>query len=439
MNLLESYKGRLSVCEKYYAQKNNGAKLDNSKKMITAQCLENVAKFLNEGFANSVGTQRSDLGKFKQFCLDITTLTMPNLIVNDLFIVQPMSSFSGYLTYMQFSLGTAKGGVGGVDADGNPNTVIQDPFYYAPITEARSEYTGAKVVETIAAGQTELSWKPLDGKVEKFNGTDWEVVEDYTPAEGDKVRYQYDNQIVPQEKLPTVVGRMQGIALQARARRIAIQYSQFAAFQSKQDYGIDFESTIAQQAQAELEYEIDSEAVFMIKNAADALGDEITVKWVDEELDTISYSLKAEGFARKIEQAKMIVYKRNNRFMPNWMLVSPDIMPILTFVPGFQAANNSIANGPYVAGNVAGMKVIVSPAIGDKVCYLGVLGADGKSAVGVYAPYMPLVPTQLLGFADGLMSQGFSTMYDMKILNSNLLSKIVVEDGDNAALYKNLA
>ena len=102
----------------------------------------------------------------------------------------------------------------------------------------------------------------------------------------------------------------------------------------------------------------------------------------------------------------MIVYKRNNRFMPNWMLVSPDIMPILTFVPGFKAANNAIANGPFVAGTVAGMKVIVSPALGDQVCYLGVLGADGKTAVGVYAPYMPLVPTQLLGFADGLMSQG---------------------------------
>lgn len=36
---------------------------------------------------------------------------------------------------------------------------------------------------------------------------------------------------------------------------------------------------------------------------------------------------------------------------------------------------------------------------------------------------MPVVPTQLLGFADGAMSQGWSTMYDAKILNSNLLIK----------------
>jgi len=55
---------------------------------------------------------------------------------------------------------------------------------------------------------------------------------------------------------------------------------------------MDFEATIAQQAQAELEYEIDSEAVFMIKNAADASAPVVT--WIDEELDTISYSMKAK-------------------------------------------------------------------------------------------------------------------------------------------------
>ena len=53
-----------------------------------------------------------------------------------------------------------------------------------------------------------------------------------------------------------------------------------------------------------------------------------------------------EGFAKKLEEAKAAVYKVNRRFMPNWMLVSPDMMPIITFVPGFKPASNSIANGP---------------------------------------------------------------------------------------------
>lgn len=34
---------------------------------------------------------------------------------------------------------------------------------------------------------------------------------------------------------------------------------------------------------------------------------------------------------------------------------------------------------------------------------------------------MAVVPTQLLGYADGGMSQGFSTMYDLKLLNKDLL------------------
>ena len=67
-NLLESYKGRLNVAEKFYAQNNNGKRMSNQTKMVTAMCLDNTARFINEAFAQSVGTQRSDLGQFKQFC-----------------------------------------------------------------------------------------------------------------------------------------------------------------------------------------------------------------------------------------------------------------------------------------------------------------------------------------------------------------------------------
>jgi hypothetical protein len=152
---------------------------------------------------------------------------------------------------MQFSLGTAKGGVGGVDAKGNPNTVVQDPFVYATMTEDRAKYTGEAVVETVADKATDitLGWTPVvkgaftddegnakDVKIISADGktiTYADVVDGkVAAAAGSKVYYKYDNQVVPQDKLPTFVGRMQGIALQARARRIAVQYSQFAAFQS---------------------------------------------------------------------------------------------------------------------------------------------------------------------------------------------------------------
>ena len=461
-SLLENYKGRLAIAEKYYAQQNAGKKLSNTKKMVTAMCIDNTARFINEAFANSVGTQRADLGKFKTFCLDITTLTVPNLIVNDLFMVVPMSSFTGFLTYMEYALGTEKGGVGGqADADPfrnaiadyrgvNHNGAYTDPWQARTITNSpfaglgemtpdRARYTGAAVVETLGS-DGKASWTPVlkawdmddldsEGNPAELVVTAGQIV---GGTAGHKVKYIYDNEYIPQEKLPTLVGHMKGITLEARARRIAVYYSQIAAFQAKNDYGMDFESQIAQQAQAELQYQIDAEAVYMIKDVADALPAEMKVSWVDEELDTLAYSLKAEGFARKIEQAKAIVYKKTGRFMPNWMVVGPEVMPILAFVKDFQASSNTIANGPYMAGTVAGMKVFVSPLLG-KECILGLLGSDGKTATGVFAPYMPLVPTQLLGFADGTMSQGFSTLYDMKILNPDLVTKIEITDGNDHA------
>lgn len=42
---------------------------------------------------------------------------------------------------------------------------------------------------------------------------------------------------------------------------------------------------------------------------------------------------------------------------------------------------------------------------------------------------MAIVPTMLLGFADGAMSQGFSTMYALAALNEKLMAagKVVEE------------
>ena len=508
-NLLESYKGRLAIAEKYYSQNNGGAKLSNARKMTTAMCLNNVAKYMNEAFANSVGTQRSDLGKYKIFAMDITNLTMPNLVINDLLMVVPMASFTGYLTYMEFALGTRKGTTGGLSANNNGNrlgqrgdqffnamsvyggdewdaqNIINSPFTgFGPMTEGRAHYTGQAVIEDVEFAVDSEGvhnefipiWTPVvkgafefegekydykavvegsEGKEEVIYGNFEEWVESTTdrtgrkdveakvaaslPAGAKKIAYKYDNEYIPATQLPTVVGRMKGIALQARVRRIAVYYSQLAAYQAKQDYGMDFESTIAQQAQAELQFEIDGEAVFMLKEAAEAALAEneamgiLPLVWVDEAIDTISYSMKAESFVRIIEQAKARIYKRTNRFVPNWMLCGAEVMPILTFVPGFKAANANVGNGAYIAGEINGLKVIVSPMLG-KECILGVLGNDGKTATGVYAPYMPIIPTQLLGFADGTMSQGFSTVYDMRILNPALIEKITIEEGNGMFL-----
>ena len=61
-SLFESYKNRLSVAESYYGKMHAGERMSNNRKLATAKCLENVNKFMNEAFDQSVGTQRSDMG-----------------------------------------------------------------------------------------------------------------------------------------------------------------------------------------------------------------------------------------------------------------------------------------------------------------------------------------------------------------------------------------
>lgn len=486
-NLLENYKGRLSISEKYYAARHNGQRMPMKEKMLTAAMLSNTAKFMNEAFANQVGTQRADMGKFKQFCMDITTLTMPNLIVNQIFMVKEMSSIVGWLTYTAYSLGTTKGAVGGKtnDApygaaiDGYPgrrdggtagtwNTPVNDfRNGLGKVTADRVNYTGKFVVDVVDGIPTNKIytpvWAPIVKDTIKFlnkdnivltpTGTvdinddkiDFTNVTAFTAASGTdttlaKIAYVYDNEYIPAAVLPTIVAHQEGIALKAEPRRIAVYYDMLAAYQAKTDYGIDLESQIAQQAQAELQFEIDNEAVIKLRDVAlygatdaqnNPIDSEQVLDWVDQDPQAVSYSMQAEGFAKKLEEAKMVVYKRTNRFIPNYMICSPDVLPILNFVPGFKAADATIANGPFLAGTVANLKVFVSPALTEDtgVCILGVLGADGKTATGVFAPYMPIVPTQLIQMADGGNSQGFATMYDMKVLNTNLMAVIRITKG----------
>lgn len=88
-NLLESYKKRLAISEAVYSRQHDGAKMDNTRKLTVAKVLANTNAFLNEAFDSSSGTQRTAMGDFKKFCLNLTTVALPNLIANDLVIVHP--------------------------------------------------------------------------------------------------------------------------------------------------------------------------------------------------------------------------------------------------------------------------------------------------------------------------------------------------------------
>ena len=417
--LLEKYAKKLQLAEAVYQKRHNGESMDSMRKITVAKCLDNVNKFLNEAFESSMGTQRSAMGDYKRFCIALTNVGLPNLIAFDLVHVSPMSSMYGNVAYIEYVKGTTKG----ESHEGDMTNNIW------ALGDVDVNYTGNAVVETVTGSETNISalgFTPVAGTLQANTGTDgaWEDVTvgsdgAITITGATKVKYLYDNVIIPQETLPTLKAELKNIGLEARARRIAVFYSQMAAFQAKTDYGFDLADGLAEQAVGQLSYEIDTEVCNMLIDAATKVN---TIADFSKTLPVgVNLADHYAAFAAKLEEYKMALYDRTKKFVPNFMLVASNVMPVIQFVPGFQAASVSDINGPYFAGTLAGLKVFVTPNIDPGKFVLGVNQGAMQAAAGIYAPYMPVVPTQLLGFADGGMSQGWSTMYDAKILNADLL------------------
>lgn len=177
-------------------------------------------------------------------------------------------------------------------------------------------------------------------------------------------------------------------------------YSQLAAFEMKTEYGEDLGQNLSEQAVGELKYEIDTEIIDFLKEMAG----EATITFSKTLPVGVSMAQHYESFKSVVNKARSAIYNRTRRFAPNYMVCAVDVIEVLAFCSGFKAANIKTVAGPYLAGTLDGLKVFVSPTMGEGEFFMGV--NDGMTSAAVYAPYMAIVPTQLLGYADGAMSQG---------------------------------
>jgi hypothetical protein len=429
-NLLETYSRQLKVAEAYVAKNFEGKQMSSNTALTTAVLLDNTNRWITESLNSEIGAvNRGDMGAWKKFCLNLTNIAVPSLIANDLVIVHPMTSYSGSVAYLEY--------VALTDKNGMKDQMLNSVFGHGKMDENRMNYTSQIVVEQGAAATLEAEVNGLSYTDEstvkfatyKFVGKDAEgnamvAYGDAAPADMtvEKIAYvskQFQMNHVPATEIPAIGPRMKHIPLVAEPRRIAVRYDQITAFQAKTDYGFSLDKQIAEQACGELAYEIDTEIVQMLKDGAGEALTELT--WSKTLPVGVSKFEHYNGFLEIVEMAKAIIYDRTKKFHPNYMVIASDILPVLRFVNGFTAAKSVKMNGPYKVGELDGMNVYVSPMMGAGEFFLGLNGNDMMSSAGVYAPYMAIVPTQLLGTPDGGLAQGFSTWYAKALLNKNLL------------------
>lgn len=208
--------------------------------------------------------------------------------------------------------------------------------------------------------------------------------------------------------------------------------SQMAAFQAKQEMGLDLGEVLEAQACAELTHEIDAEIVSLLHEGAKYEWTKVGTEFVKGALRTdvvtfdkrvpvgVSKAQHYEGFLETLEEAGNIVYGKTQKYNINYIVCARDVINVVSFINGWKASNAKPV-GPYFAGSLNGIKFYVSPMLASGEFFAGFHGDDLMTSAAIYAPYMALVPTMALQYADGGNSKGFSTLYDLKLLNPILL------------------
>ena len=276
---------------------------------------------MNEAFENSSPTQRSDMGLFTKFSLNLINTAIPSLIAPDIVLTHPMSSMAGYINYIKFVAGSNKGNMeqgytfndpfrlGKVDPQYTSSRVTKDYNFTASTTSITANWTpvvagtvsitagtttyvdngsgtliavpegGSVSRKTVMVQPVDNTSKMGDLRLEGVQPKVEVVVEDadgtaVTTSAGTvnyatgaitltsgvtgavQVAYSYNNVNIPQNDIPLLSAKMESMPLLAKARRIAVYYSQIAAFQAKTDYGLDLGAQLAEKAVGQLAYKL---------------------------------------------------------------------------------------------------------------------------------------------------------------------------------------
>ena len=242
-----------------------------------------------------------------------------------------------------------------------------------------------------------------------------------------RVEYQYENEYIPQNDIPLIGMKMEYKQLFAKARRIAIYFSQLADFEAQKDYGFNLGDDLRKQAEFQLQYEIDTEVVENLVKIGDA-NTQALVNWSSTPAPGVYSNLRDHFYTLQvaIAEANAKLFAITQKFHATYLLVGPAGLRFFSMMDTFKMLTGTkFGFGPYVAGELGGVKVICTPVITNSDMYLGVNTPEASALC--YGTYMPIVPTQLLQYADGGNSQGFSTLYDLVVLNDNLVAKIAVD------------
>jgi len=118
------------------------------------------------------------------------------------------------------------------------------------------------------------------------------------------------------------------------------------------------------------------------------------------------------------------------RYAPTHILTDSFGLWVLKGIPGFKEKAAANKTGSYVAGEVAGMKVIVATRSHLQPGQIILIhrGAEKLDAPGVYAPYIPITSTEWVPSQELGDKKTYYTWFANQITNPSLMLNIQITD-----------
>lgn len=422
---LKKYESRIRVAEN--VQKKQGKTMGFEKKVALATMLENTRKIMEATNSSNIPS--------KTFFMDMITGVVPNLIASDIVSTQAMEAKASIVSYLRYNYGSDKGATvagtmfnnslytGRSDMNYSSRKIVDEQvldsvnFEYAPILPATVVLTlpdNSTIIDNGTGALVDPATAATKGSIDYTTGA-------FTCAEataGTTATYEYNNEQVPDLKVPEITISLAQIPIYAKSRKLAAYWGFDAAYDLKQQYGEDITDIMATQAAAEISYEIDTEIVNDLVKLAGA-GQELT--WNRIPPTGVNIIDHYDSFWVKLTEGAKTIFQATQRVQPNFIVCGTNVAAVIECMRNFDGTGASDAVGPHYIGTLGGKyKVYVVPLMEEDTFVMGYKGSNFLETGYIYAPYFPVLTTDILMPADFKGQQGYATSYGKKMVNAKM-------------------
>lgn len=405
--------------------------------------LEKIYRTTDRAIIAEGVTNPANIPVMKNVSIDLITATIPNLVAPELYAVQPIDSPDALVGYWAFEYGDDKGDAKrGQIFNSAMGLGKNSPWYSSGIDkEKHIKFNGDKYLgfSSIVPGSVKIETAAgvyqddgagkftLDGSKNDTLTIDYKsgILTATTEVEG-TVTYRYDNVNEP-TKIPTLFAGRKNLRMIAEQHALSTPISVTAAEIARRSLSTDLRQELMSQGFGELSFEIDN---LLLNDLIDAATMYPTLTWSATAPLGVSRKERFADFELTLHQAAAYMGKATGRFYPTHILTDPFGLWVLQSIPGFVEKSAPNKTGSFIAGEVAGFKVICTTRshLNPGQMILIHRGKEMLDAPGVYSPYIPITSTEWIPSQELGEKKTYYTWYASKITNAALLFSIQILD-----------